>query len=441
MKKISKKNRIWIIIPAALAIIFVCLAFLNAASGGKAAAVSCIELYPSDLINSISIKGIVESAEKNNVYSSLGHPVKKLNVEVGDWVARGRILCELNTEDLENNLAQQKAQLNSSVQSMRQQIQISAVNLESAQKKYDDALKDSENGTTLDLDMKKNAYKNNQELFERGFISGNELSQSEVAYTSALNNYNGLLEQAKDALKTAQINYNNAIAANTDTQELVIKNLEKHLRDSVIRAPVSGTVTAVYAREGASGSGLLFVIEDTENLIIKTTIKEYDISNVKTGMYVIIKSDSTGSSVYEGIVSKIAPTAVKDMSGETASKSDVEFEAQVYITSRETDLKIGMNARLNVILEEKKHVYCVPYDAVMTTANGENYIFTAQDNGQNKQTAKQINVTTGLETDFYVEIFSAELFDGMKAISDVSSVRDGMLININTGGSSRGQRN
>ena len=440
MKKENKKKRIWMILLAVPAIVFVCFALSNAAVNGHGTAVNYTELYPAELINSISIKGIVESAEKNNVYSNLGFPVKNVYIEVGDMVRKGQILCVLNTEDLENNLAQQKAQLNESLQSRRSQIQISTVNLEGARKKYDDTLKDSENGAVLDLDLKKKDYENNAKLFELGYISRNELSQSEIAYTNALNNHDGTLEQAKDALKTAQINYDNAIAANTVAQELAVKNLEKQLYDSVIRAPVSGTVTAVYAKEGTSGSGLLFVIEDTGNLVIKTTIKEYDISSVKTGMKAVIKSDSTGNAVYEGVVSKIAPTAVKDQNGETAARSDVEFAANVEITSRETELKIGMNARLNIILEEKNNVYCVPYDAIMTTANGKNCIFTASDNGQNKQIAKRIDVSTGMETDFYIEIFGDELFDGMYVVSDASAVNDGMLININ-GGGPRGHRN
>ena len=435
------KKSIWIIGAAVLVIVLGSFTISGALTGGQAKPVNYIELYPSELINSISIKGVVESAEKTNVYSTLGFPVKDVRVEAGDMVAEGQILCVLNTEELENNIAQQRAQLNAARQNNNSQIQITFLNLESARKKYNDALRDSENATMIDLDFKKTAYINNMELFKLGYISETDLVQSELAYTNALNNYTGTLEQTRDALRTAQINYENAIAANTLSQELGIEKMEKQLSDSAIRATASGTVTAVYAKTGTVGSGLLFVIEDTDNLVIKTTIKEYDISSVRTGMNVIIKSDSTGSAVYEGIVSKIAPAAIKDSYGETALRSDVEFEAQVTIISRNTDLRIGMNTRLNIILERKDGVFSVPYDAIITNANGENYIFSPAVNGQNRQIAMQLSVTIGIESDFYVEISGGDLFNGIKVISDASAINDGMQINTGTGGAVRGQRN
>jgi len=377
MKKNRKKGK-WIIGIAALAIVIVCVALSSAAGSGKTMPVNYTELYPNELINNISIKGVVESAEKNNIYLNLGFPVKIVNVDLGDTVTEGQILCVLNTEELENNIAQQRIQLN--------------------------ILKH-------DLPLKKIAFEDNKELLEKGYISQNELSRSEISHI-------------------------NAVSA-IETQLLAIEIMEKQFNDSVVRAPVSGTVTAVYAKEGRPGSGLLFVIEDTENLVIKTMIKEYDISKAKVGMKVDIKSDSTGNAVYEGVIGKIAPAAVKDINGETVLKSsDIEFEAQVKLVSRETDLRIGMNTRLNVILEKKDHVYCVPYDAIVTDLNGESSVYIASENGAKKQIAKQINISTGIETDFYVEISGPDLTDGMKVVSDASAVREGMQLNM--GGSKRG---
>ena len=373
MKKNARKNK-WMIAIAALVIVAVCIAFSSAAGSGKSMPVNHTELYPMDLINSISIKGVVESAAKSSIYSNLGFAVKMVNVEAGDAVTKGQILCALDTEELKNNIAQQKIQLNT---------------------------------LKLDLPLKSNAFENNKELLERGFISQNELSQSEIAYSN--------------------------VVSNMDKQMLAIEIMEKQLKDSVIRAPASGTVTAVYAKEGRPGTGLLFVIEDTENLVIKTRIKEYDISKAKVGMKVDIKSDSTGNAVYEGVISRISPAAVKDANGETVLKSsDIEFEAQVKLVSKETDLRIGMNARLNVILEKKESVYCVPYDAIATDSNGESYIYIASENGQNKQIEKQIKVSTGMETDFYIEISGPDLIDGMKVASDASAIQ--------TGGAKHGQR-
>ena len=43
--------------------------------------------------------------------------------------------------------------------------------------------------------------------------------------------------------------------------------LQESLEDTRITAPCSGTVTAVYAEVGSTGSGLLFIIEDVDDLV------------------------------------------------------------------------------------------------------------------------------------------------------------------------------
>jgi multidrug resistance efflux pump len=134
------------------------------------------------------------------------------------------------------------------------------------------------------------------------------------------------------------------VASTIEIMEIALLMLERQLEEATIKAPISGTVTAVIAKEGAVGAGLLFVIEDTENLRITTRFREYDIARVETGMEVAITSDATGSAVYTGVISRINPAAV-------ISASVVEFEVEVVVTSHDTGLRIGTNTRINIILD------------------------------------------------------------------------------------------
>lgn len=59
-------------------------------------------------------------------------------------------------------------------------------------------------------------------------------------------------------------------------------------------------MTAVYAKEGVPAAGLLFVVENTDDLVIKTALKEYDVATVQEGMPTEIKSDATGEEVFRG---------------------------------------------------------------------------------------------------------------------------------------------
>lgn len=255
------------------------------------------------------------------------------------------------------------------------------------------------------------------------------LKSAQINYNNAAASRNSAVTNAKQDLENYQSSVESAkISLNNDADVISLQKLEKQLEDSVVKAPVSGTVTAVYAKEGASGSGLLFVIEDTENLKIKTTIKEYDVGSVRTGLPVIIKSDTTGNEAYEGSITKIEPAAVKNASGETSATGDIEFGAEIDVSSRDTGLKVGITARLTIVLDKKDGVYCVPYDAVTTDADGS-IVYAAESNG-NGYTVNKINVVTGMETDFYIEISGSELSDGMIIINDAASVTDGAQITL-----------
>jgi multidrug resistance efflux pump len=155
-------------------------------------------------------------------------------------------------------------------------------------------------------------------LYGAQAIPVNELRQAEFAHQSAL----ALRQQAQAQVQSTRIT----------------------LQRAVLTSPINGTVTAAVAQEGSVGMGLMFIIEDTDSLRVMTSFREYDLGRVTPGMAVGISSDATGDIEYEGIISRINPAA-------TLSFPVPEFEAEVLVTSPETRLRIGMNARLNIILE------------------------------------------------------------------------------------------
>ena len=61
---------------------------------------------PAPSPNVITVRGMVESTETRNVYSTLGFMIDRVYVEVGDRVAEGQILGMLDTANLELTIAQ-----------------------------------------------------------------------------------------------------------------------------------------------------------------------------------------------------------------------------------------------------------------------------------------------------------------------------------------------
>lgn len=295
-----------------------------------------------------------------------------------------------------------------------------------------DAAQDARNGASMaqleqGVDSAKRSVDSAQLQKE---IAQNQVSNAKDQREASNNAIQQQIDSLKDSLVGSQI-----AAQSTQSQEIAIQKMQNTLEDATITAPVSGVVTAVYAKVGEPGNGLLFVVEDTQSLKINTKIKEYDVANIREGMPVVIKSDATGDQEISGTVTYIAPAAVKTEAGNTqtgGNDSNVEFEAEVQVNDPNCGLRIGMNTRLTVLLEEKQDVFGVPYDAVVEKADGSTVVYAAveqQNSGKNSSyVVTEIPVTTGLETDFYIEISGGEVTPGMAVISNPQSVTPGMEV-------------
>lgn len=471
--KIKKK----VIIPLAVVLV-------AAIAGGSAVAVNSSKpvvktvetttIESGDLINSVSVTGMVESDDSVNVYTTLNYPIKVVNVEVGDTVAEGDVLCQLDTANLEASIAQSQASVNQAQAKANHALAVAEKDLETAKfntegnynsalLNADNAVKTAENGvataennirsaqsklndarkTLRDLrDDKKQA--DDDESFDDAITAAQQaVVQAEIALETAQvgkENADLQLTAAKDSQRAvkmqtqeAEITSNDAVTnaklnANLSDQYIAIEKLKKDLADATIIAPVNGTVTAVMAKEGAAGAGLLFVIEDTTNLKVVTKVKEYDIGSVHEGLPVTIKADGTGDEEFTGVVSKIAPTSLKDtLSGKNVDTTTPEFSTEVKVTSK-SQLRIGMNARLNIITEEKKGAISVPFESIVTNEAGETVIFLMAEQENGTFLAKSVPVTTGMETDIAVEITGDSLKDGDVIITTTDGLVDGMQV-------------
>jgi len=272
------------------------------------------------------------------------------------------------------------------------------IQLEMSQQNYDNAMRDLTEGNdphvlaaesflrlaSTELETMETTHENTSRLYDAGVVTREEMRLSENAlthlrnqYSDARNSYQNAtqlqqrtIDQLRTAHQAAVTGHQNAqgllsaaraaanqeiemlraavttaeIAANIEPMEIAIQLLERQLDDSIITAPISGTITAVIAREGAAGMGPLFVIDDTENLRIMTSFREYDIAMISTGMEVTIIPDAMGNVEYVGVINRINPAA-------SPFSQIVEFEAEVLVASQNTDLRIGMNTRLDINLE------------------------------------------------------------------------------------------
>ncbi|WP_444659050.1 efflux RND transporter periplasmic adaptor subunit [Caproiciproducens sp. R2] len=514
MKKKRKK-----IILIAVAVIVVAAVAVNAFLPKSSAVptVQCTPLSKTELRNTVSTTGAVESTDSVKVYTDLNYSVKTLPVEVGDRVSAGDVLCKLDSRDLEDTIAQKQAALSSNAKLAYQKIQASQkkyndtsstlnaglnAQINAAQDKVDSAKRDLENAQQKQSDAEKHIQEN---LNTSLITAKNNLATAKNQLDNATKTYNDYKKEYKDdmdgvyeyeyqlsqyrnAMESAQLSYDNAqknlnaVAASADeeldqyvkstaaaqaaydsavksltaTQTSVnqdlktaqddiitsklsaddtasvkeLQALQTKLDKCTVTAPASGTVTAVYAVQNAPANGLMFVIEDTGALKMTVKIKEYDITSVKEGMKVAVTADAIADKEFEGVLEKISPASVKGADGKAASSNDAEFEADVLITSKDTPLRIGMNGSADIILEQKKDVFAVPYDAVSADASGKSVVYAAVPQKDGTFQVQAVTVTTGIETDAEEEISGDGLKEGMQIISDAKEIKPGETVKL-----------
>lgn len=288
------------------------------------------------------------------------------------------------------------------------------------------------NSANTALDNAKNAYDTARAQRRAAYDNADTtLSDYARAVDTAYENYMAALTSLEAAQKTAETQLQSSgnslasaqINGNTDSAVLKLAQMQEDLEETRVKANASGTVTAVYAKVGANGSGLLFMIEDTENLIVETSVKGYDVGTVKEGMAVTIKSDATGDEIFDGKISSIAPTSAKNALGQTDTSSDVLFATEVAVLSKDTGLRIGMSVRLNYIVEQQANVIAVPYDTIYENADGESCILIAEAQNNGKYLLRELPVTQGMENDLDIVITGEGVAKGLRVLSNPETYR------------------
>lgn len=197
-----------------------------------------------------------------------------------------------------------------------------------------------------------------------------------------------------------------------------------------VKATANGTITAMTAVKGSSAAGELFTIENTGDLKIRGKVKEADLNKIHENMTVAVKTDATGNQIFPGTLTKIAPSALAS----DPSSSKAEFAIEVDLPAETNGLRIGMNAKLNVITAEKNDVFCVPYEALVKDNSGQTCIYVATENADKKGSyiVESIPVSTGLESDSLVEISGEKLVPGLAVIAQPQSLQPGAIISVET---------
>lgn len=241
-----------------------------------------------------------------------------------------------------------------------------------------------------------------------------------------IRNDDSTVSNKKDNLETSKLNA--STSGLSDKRQ--IKKYEEQIEECTVTAPMSGIITEINVEAGDTYSGTaIAVIEDTSDYEISAEIEEYDISAVKVGQKVVIKTNGTGDLELDGTVKEIAPRA-------TAGGTGVTYTVTISIDTPCNELKMDMTAKLSIILSSKENVLTVPYDSVQEDEDGNFYIEIikgqTEESGVSRNNAESVSdpeaeqsekiyITKGIESDYYIQVSGNGIKEGMSVIVPVSS--------------------
>ena len=234
---------------------------------------------------------------------------------------------------------------------------------------------------------------------EQGVKAAHDAYDSEKNYST--------LKSLKQSVEDAAIKLTQA-KRTPDT----LTTLQDTQADCTLTATMSGTVTALNATVGSACTGTVATIQDTNGLTIEVTIPANDVAKVSTGMTCYITSDSTGDRQIGGTLTQIDPVA----------NDKGTFGAKVTVTGDATDLKIGMQAKVEILQNQTNDVFAVPSDAIATAEDGSSYVYRKTGGEGVDMTFEQVTVTPGTSNDYYTEISGSDLAVGdvIRASADLT---------------------
>jgi HlyD family secretion protein len=338
-----------------------------------------------DLARSVVATGKVQPVTQVEVKSKASGIIQKLPVNVGDFVHKGQVICELDQNDLLPALRQQEAALH-----------VAEAALKTAQADYERYKVDA---AGPDVPFLKQDTERARKMFADGLIAQNTRDDTEKNYQLAVQKQ----ESAKANLGSASAAIAKAEAA-LQQQQASVNIAEENLRNATIVSPIDGMVLSRESEVGDAVSSILVVgssatlimtVGDLNEVYIKGKVDESDIGKVYLGQTARIAVESFKDQKFQGHVTRIAPMGDEKDNVTT-------FEVRVSISNEKHILKAQMTANAEIILDEHKNVLTVPEGAV--TYNKDKTTAIQVPDSTNEKGVRKVAVTTGISNGARTEI-------------------------------------
>ena len=353
-----------------------------------------------DLTSTIGATGVVHSNQMAVLTWQTNGTIDRVSVKVGDDVSAGQALAALEPTSLAQSVILAQVDLNNAQKAL-DDLKNSHLSHAQAQQALLDAQKAVIEADRALVKFAEDRYQDDLENAEEDVVDAKEKLDDAIADFEPYKDVdpdNSTRKAREDDLNEAQREYDEAVrkrdllilqhtqakasldvatARLEDAQRQVdrvkdgpdandVANAEARitaaratLNLARIAAPFAGTITDILAKPGdrVVPGTVAFQIDDLSHLLVDVRVSEVDINQVKVGQEAALSFDAILGKEYKGIVS------VVDRVG-TSNQGVVDFLVTVELVDADENVKPGMTAAVNIVVEQLENVLQVPNRAV-----------------------------------------------------------------------------
>jgi RND family efflux transporter MFP subunit len=321
------------------------------AARSSALVVSVVKPTPGARTADFMLPGSIQAIQEAPIYSRVDGYLKRRLVDIGDRVQSGQVLAEIDTPDLDQQLAQARAaaagseaslaQARSGLQQARATLQHNHATAEYARTNLSRwrALRDRNLVAQQDVDDRQIAF---------------DSSQADVAAAEAN------VESLQSSVIAAQANVD---ASRANVQRLI--ELQAFQR---VRAPFAGVITVRFVDAGAlisAGSSStttpMFRLAQTDDLRVFVNVPQTFMTAIVPGMRVQVLVREFPQKPFEGLVANASGAL------DTASRT---LLTEVRVRNAESTLRPGMYADVKLHVERDHPPLLIPTSALIIQAAG-----------------------------------------------------------------------
>lgn len=310
-----------------------------------------------DITSTITASGKVEPVDTISLSFKNSEIIKAIHVRAGDHVTVGQPLAEQENENLKAQLIQAGASLKSA--QAKYDLLVSGPRQEELAKAGADVKM-----ARVSYDIAKENLERYKELQGVGAISQSDFDKANMDFVNA----EGKLTQSEESLKLLQAgNRTEDIAsagASVESSRAQLLMSQKDFEGAVMTSPIDGIVSAVSGAVGqratannnnTSGGGFITII--SEALQVRAQVNEADIGRTALGQKVEFTVNSFPDKKFKGKVISISPQAY--------TESNVQiYDVIIQTDEKYSELKAGMPADVNIIVDRHEKVVAIPKGAV-----------------------------------------------------------------------------